>query len=195
MAAEWQLDQAHLTGNPVRRGFRFFAADDHPDAGRSPGRFSLRGSPMSTFRTVPAFQTGGRRAFLLAIGIAAALASAITPASDVLVVTDGQHPVKVSSAVRVIELDAPERLVESELAAHLPANPEQAAAIAQQRLQDGGAMLQKRLALAYQGVVESWSLGITKIPAVVVDRKFVVYGEPDVNRAVSLIEQYGSTQP
>lgn len=95
----------------------------------------------------------------------------------------------------MIELDAPERFVQSELAAHLPTAPEQAAAIARQRLADGGAALQKRLALAYQGVVEAWSLGITRVPAVVVDRRYVVYGEADVDRAVSLIEQYRSTHP
>ena len=120
---------------------------------------------------------------------------AVTLAADVLVVTDRHHPMRVRSTVRVIELDAAERLVESQLEAQLPADPQQAATIARQRLKNGGAALQKRLALAYQSVVEAWSLGITKIPAVVVDRKFVVYGEPDVNRAVSLIEQYGSTQP
>ena len=97
--------------------------------------------------------------------------------------------------MRVIELDAPERLVESELSSRLPSDPKQAVAIARQRLRDAGAVFQNRLALAYQGVVEAWSLGITRIPAVVVDRKYVVYGEPDVNRAVSLIEQYRSTQP
>ncbi len=150
---------------------------------------------MSTFRTALAFQTGRRQALLLAIGIVAALASAMTPASDVLVVTDRQHPIKVSSAVRVIELDAPERLVASELAAHLPTDPERAAALARQRLNSGGTVLQKRVALAYQSVVEAWSLGIAKIPAVVVDRRYVVYGEPDVDHAVSLIEQYRSTQP
>ena len=112
-----------------------------------------------------------------------------------MVVTDRHHPMRVRSTVRVIELDAAERLVESQLEVQLPADPQQAATIARQRLKNGGAALQKRLALAYQSVVEAWSLGITKIPAVVVDRKFVVYGEPDVNRAVSLIEQYGSTQP
>ena len=94
----------------------------------------------------------------------------------------------------MIQLDEPERL-ESQLAAHLPADPEQAAAIARQRLQDGGTALHKRLALAYQGVVEAWSLGISKIPAVVVDRRYVVYGETDVDRAVSLIERYRSAQP
>jgi len=34
-----------------------------------------------------------------------------------------------------------------------------------------------------------------KIPAVVVDRRYVVYGEPDVPRAVARIDAYRSTQP
>lgn len=150
---------------------------------------------MSASRMTPLSQDFWQRVLLLASCCVLSLLCAITSASDVLVFTDRQHPVKSRSSVRVIELDAPERLLVSELAAHLPTDPERAAAIARQRLQNGDAALQKRLALAYQSVVEAWSLGIAKIPAVVVDRRYVVYGEPDVDHAVSLIEQYRSTQP
>jgi integrating conjugative element protein (TIGR03757 family) len=97
--------------------------------------------------------------------------------------------------MRVIEFDAPARIVASELAALLPSDPVQAAAIARERLEAGGMKLQRRLQLAYQDVVEAWSLGVTKIPAVIVDRRYVVYGETDVDHAVSLINHYGSTQP
>ncbi|MEN1465372.1 DUF1525 domain-containing protein, partial [Pseudomonas aeruginosa] len=48
---------------------------------------------------------------------------------------------------------------------------------------------------AYQGVTDAWSLDVTTIPAVVVDQRFVVYGEPDVARAVARIEQHRRTQP
>jgi len=131
---------------------------------------------------------------LLTIGDAFASAFAISSAADILVVTDRQYPVRASPSIRVVELDAPGRLVEAEVAAHLPADPEQAAAVAKQHLQDGGAALQKRLVAACQGVVEAWSLGITKIPAVIVDRKYVVYGVQDVDRVVAMIEQYRSAQ-
>ena len=47
----------------------------------------------------------------------------------------------------------------------------------------------------HQGVTDAWSLGITSIPAVVVDQRYVVYGEPDVARAVARIEQRRRTQP
>ena len=52
-----------------------------------------------------------------------------------------------------------------------------------------------RIGHAYQGVADAWGLGIAKIPAVVVDRRYVVYGEPDVSRAVARINAYRSTQP
>ena len=80
-------------------------------------------------------------------------------------------------------------------AAHLPADPQQAPAAVRQRLHDGGEALQRRIGHAYQGVADAWGLGIAKIPAVVVDRRYVVYGEPDVSRAVARINAYRSTQP
>ena len=54
-----------------------------------------------------------------------------------------------------------------------------AAALVQQRLRDGGQALQRRIGSAYQGVADAWGLGLAKVPAVVVDRRYVVYGEPD----------------
>ena len=115
-------------------------------------------------------------------------------AADVLVVTDSRHPVQAPAGVRVIELDQAAR-IEVELAAHLPADPQQAAAVVQQRLHDGGEALQRRIGHAYQGVADAWGLGIAKIPAVVVDRRYVVYGEPDVHRAAARIDAYRTRQP
>lgn len=129
----------------------------------------------------------------LAAGLCALLGP-IAAAADVLVVTDGRHPVQAPAGVRVIELDQATR-IEVELAAHLPADPQQAAALVRLRLHDGGEALQRRIGHAYQGVAEAWGLGIAKIPAVVVDRRYVVYGEPDVPSAVARINAYRSTQP
>jgi integrating conjugative element protein (TIGR03757 family) len=95
---------------------------------------------------------------------------------------------------RLIELDEAHR-IEAELSAELPAEPEQATAIVKRRLNSGGTDLQRRIASAYQGVTDAWSLGITSIPAVVVDQRYVVYGEPDVARAVARIEQHWRAQP
>jgi len=96
--------------------------------------------------------------------------------------------------MRVIELDAPAR-IETALNAQLPTDPVRAIAIVQQRLRDGGTELQRRLRLAYQGVADAWSLRVVKIPAVVVDQRYVVYGDSDVNRALARIEAYRRTQP
>lgn len=93
---------------------------------------------------------------------------------------------------RVVKLDEPIR-IEAELSAGLPNHPERAAALAQQRLNNGE--LQRRLVQAYQVVADAWGLGIAKVPAVVVDRRYVVYGEPDVARAVARIEAHRRSQP
>ena len=67
------------------------------------------------------------------------------------------------------------------------------ATIVRERLKRGGADLERRLREAYQGVTDAWSLGITRIPAVVVDGRYVVYGEADVERALARIEAYRRT--
>ena len=121
-------------------------------------------------------------------------ASTGTLAADIQVFTDRDHTVSAPADVHVIELDAPAR-IETELASNLPADPAQAAPIVQQRLTEGGAELQRRLATAYQGVTDAWRLGVTKIPAVIVDQRDVVYGEPDVAHALARIAAYRSTTP
>lgn len=115
-------------------------------------------------------------------------------AADVLAFTDAQHPLSHTEGSRVVLLDAPVSM-EAKLGAQLPANSARAEAIVRQRLVLGGADLQRRLAVAFQGVADAWGLGITKIPAVVVDRHYVVYGEPNVSRAVERVRAYQVTQP
>lgn len=127
-------------------------------------------------------------------GLLFALCGQVASAADVLVVTDSRHPVQSTAGVRVIELDLPER-IEAELAAGLPNDASRAATLVQQRLRDGGPTLQRRIGSAYQGVADAWGLGIAKVPSVVVDRRYVVYGEPDVARAVASIEVHRRTQP
>lgn len=147
--------------------------------------------PASLFRFASGWRTLG-----LAVALPASLAvfSPATFAADVVVVTDSRHPVKTMGGERLIELDEGPR-IEAELSAQLPADPEQATAIVKRRLNNGGAGLQRRIASAYQGVADAWSLGVTSIPAVVVDQRYVVYGEPDVARAVARIAQHRRPQP
>ncbi|MCD5997167.1 TIGR03757 family integrating conjugative element protein [Pseudomonas sp. CDFA 602] len=119
------------------------------------------------------------------------MASQITLAhAETWVITDRNHPVQAPAHVRLILLDEQERL-ETKLSEGLPANQQQAIAIMQQRLKSNDALrLQRDLALAQQNLVDAWSIGVTKVPAVVVDRKFVVYGESDAIAAEYRIAQW-----
>lgn len=114
-------------------------------------------------------------------------------AGDALVFTGQRYPIDVPDGVSVIHLDTAAE-IEAELASGLPPDPRRAEAIVRQRLGNGGTDLQARLAIAYQGVVDAWSLGITQIPAVVVDGRYVVYGDTDVTRAIASIEAYRKAQ-
>lgn len=136
------------------------------------------------------------RALSLAVALPMSLGvfGPATFAADVLVITDSRHPVKAMGGEQLIGLDEAYR-IEAELSAELPAEPEQATAIVKHRLKSGGTDLQRHIASAYQDVTDAWSLGITSIPAVVVDQRYVVYGESDVARAVARIEQHRRTQP
>lgn len=114
--------------------------------------------------------------------------------AEVWVITDSRHPVTGAHAAdRVIELDAAQRL-EAELSAQLPADPKQATALVQQRLQQGGQALQQRLHTAHQGVTDAWSLGITTVPAVVVNQRYVVYGVNDISQALARVASYQQEQ-
>ena len=109
--------------------------------------------------------------------------------SDIIVITDSSHPVKPMGGERIIELDQPAR-IEAELSADLAADRNHASAFARQRLSTGRSDLQRRIVQAYQGVADAWSLGIAKSPAGGVDRRYVVYGEPDVARAITRIHAH-----
>ncbi|MCL2876744.1 MAG: TIGR03757 family integrating conjugative element protein [Betaproteobacteria bacterium] len=91
-------------------------------------------------------------------------------------------------SVRVVALDAPKQ-IEAVLSEGLPPDASKAAVIIRQRLAQNPAIHQQ-LAVAHQGVLDAFSLGVTKIPAVVVDRRFVVYGEHDVEAALAKIATY-----
>ncbi|TCL02177.1 TIGR03757 family integrating conjugative element protein [Sodalis ligni] len=113
-------------------------------------------------------------------------------AMQVLVVTDSRHPV-TGKADRIIELDAP-ALLENNLSSQLPASPNDAEKLLKKRLNDGGNDLQLQFSAAWQGVTNAWSVGIKKIPAVVVDSRYVIYGESDIDHAVARIQAYRNRQ-
>ncbi|EPN35142.1 TIGR03757 family integrating conjugative element protein [Pseudomonas syringae] len=138
--------------------------------------------PSSPYR----FSCKNRMTFLILI---AAIQAPFVNA-ETWIVTDRNHPVQAPARVRLILLDESERL-EAKLSEGLPANQQQSIAIMQQRLKSSDAQrLQRDLALAQQDLVDAWSMGVTKVPAVVVDRKFVVYGETNATAAENRIAQW-----
>jgi len=125
----------------------------------------------------------------------AMLVSGAVGAQEVWVITDSSNPVTGKAAfTRLIELDAPQRF-EAELAVQLPSDPQRAAALVQQRLKQGSQPLQTRMRNAYQGVADAWSLGITTLPAIVVDQRYVGYGEPDLDKALARVAQHRKDKP
>ncbi|KPW91528.1 MULTISPECIES: TIGR03757 family integrating conjugative element protein [Pseudomonas syringae group] len=139
-------------------------------------------SPSSPYR----FRCKNSMTFLILI---AAIQVPFSSA-ETWIVTDRNHPVQTPAHVRLILLDESERL-EAKLSEGLPANQQQAISIMQQRLKSSDAQrLQRELALAQQDLVDAWSIGVTKVPAVVVDRKFVVYGETNARAAEYRIAQW-----
>ncbi|MCI1021498.1 TIGR03757 family integrating conjugative element protein [Pseudomonas putida] len=110
--------------------------------------------------------------------------------AEIWAITDSLHPLtSISADVRVIKLDDQQR-IEEQLSKKLPPNPHQAALAARQLMgTPAGAALMQKLTAAQQGNADAWSVGVSKVPAVVVDRRYVVYGQPDVAAAIQSINQ------
>ena len=121
--------------------------------------------------------------------------SGTSSAQEVWVITESGQPLHgAHSPTRVIELDAAQR-IEAEITTGLPSDPRQAEPIVRRRLQEGGSALQQRMRTAYQGITDAWSLGITTLPAVVVDQRYVVYGEANLDQALARIARYRKERP
>jgi integrating conjugative element protein (TIGR03757 family) len=115
-------------------------------------------------------------------------------ATDIRVYTDHSIALQHTKGAKIVFLDAPQRL-EQELSAGFPADLGHAEAIAHKRLQTGGSRLHHDLADAWQGVTDAWTLGVSRLPAVVVDERYVIYGEPDVAKAVNRIAAFRNHKP
>ena len=130
------------------------------------------------------------RRWLTAFWLCACLAgpSLADPAIEVFT-TAGEPAVNVPSGVAVIELDAPGRL-DAELSQDLPADPELAEALMRERMATPEWQeTANRYADSYLGLARAWQLGIEKVPAVVIDGRHVIYGQPDVAEALREAER------
>jgi len=130
------------------------------------------------------------RRWLAAFGLCACLAgpALAEPAIEVFT-TAGEPAVNVPSGVAQIELDAPGRL-DAELSRDLPADPDVAAAMMRERMATPAWQeTANRYADSYLGLARAWQLGIEKVPAVVIDGRHVIYGQPDVAEALREAER------
>lgn len=122
------------------------------------------------------------------------IATASADEAEVRIYTIRSIPISAPPEATIVHLDDA-GAIEEELSAGLSHDPARAVTTARQRLTDGGAELQRDLVAAYEVIAEAWSLGITTLPAVVVDRRYVIYGEADISRAIARIETFRRTQP
>ncbi|MGJ7462130.1 TIGR03757 family integrating conjugative element protein [Halomonas sp. MA07-2] len=128
--------------------------------------------------------------WLAAFGLSACLAgSALAGPAVEVFTTAGEPAVNVPLGVAVIELDAPGRL-DAELSQDLPADLEVAEGLMRERMSvPEWQETADRYADSYLGLVRAWQLGIEKVPAVVVDGRHVIYGQPDVAAALREAER------
>ena len=122
--------------------------------------------------------------------LAWALVLAASPAAgdgDVVAFTLSSMPLRTTGAAEVHLLDARDGHAEA-FGANLPGDPERALAEARRRMAThAGRAALARIAAAAPGNALAARLGIEKLPAVVVDGRYVVYGVRDVARAVERV--------
>lgn len=135
----------------------------------------------------------------LALPLGAIAAESGLP-SRIEILSDATHPVEniaavqkqlgSGTAIRYFTIDAQARLDEK-LSQDLPADPEQARAIALKRIQAlDRPGLARQLSEGFEGLLLAQRYGIDRYPAVVFDEgKSVVYGVTDLREVVRLYQQ------
>ena len=99
-------------------------------------------------------------------------------------------PIRNASPDMVItELDASARL-DAEFSYGLSENPQTALEQLKKKLEVQGESLYRRYQTHYTGLARARVLGVLKVPAVVVNGQYVVYGEADVSVSLRKIKKY-----
>ncbi|EEC1173246.1 TIGR03757 family integrating conjugative element protein [Salmonella enterica subsp. houtenae serovar 44:z36,[z38]:-] len=115
------------------------------------------------------------------------------PAATV-VYTDNHHPPLNAASAQVVYLDAPDT-VQHQIFGELPVDPAQAEQTAKTIIQSPDwQQKQQQIGLAYQGVLQAYSLKLAKYPAVVFDDRYVVYGTTDVAVAEAHLADFQGAQ-
>ncbi len=122
------------------------------------------------------------------------LTVAVQAPAATVIYTDNHQPPSNATHSQVVYLDAPDT-VQRQLFGELPADPVQAERVAKAIIQSPGwQQKQQQITLAYQGVLQAYSLKLVKYPAVVFDDRYVVYGTADVAVAEARLAEFQEAQ-
>lgn len=99
----------------------------------------------------------------------------------------------ISNAERatVYRIDGRKQLLNEINQGGLPPDPQQASAIARQRMQALGPEFNRRIQASLDAVEKTMVYGVQRVPAVVIDGQRVVYGVTDVMQAVEIVRRGG----
>lgn len=116
--------------------------------------------------------------------------------AQTVIYTTTRSPVKnPEPGVLVYQLDSADRL-EKSLFPALSDNPAEAEQQVRGIMQQPDWKVREaQLTAAYQVLTDAWSLGIARVPAVVFDDRYVVYGTTDTTLAKQLFDKWREQQP
>lgn len=123
------------------------------------------------------------------------LPSALVSAQTVIYTT-ARYPVENPEPGVVIQILEDIHSLEQSLFPTLSQHPEQAELQARERMQQTDWREQEtRLTRAYQSLLDAYTLGVEKVPAVVLDEKYVVYGTTNIRVAEEKRDTWLEMQP
>ncbi|HAT6801802.1 TPA: TIGR03757 family integrating conjugative element protein [Citrobacter freundii] len=127
------------------------------------------------------------------------LLSALTAqsaAAQAIIYTTSHYSVTEPQPGIVMQILEDVQQLEQSLFPVLSENPTIAEQLAKKRMQQPDWQEQEaRLIRAYQALTDAYTLGIEKIPAVVLDNQYVVYGTTDVRIAQQKLDAWREQQP
>lgn len=123
------------------------------------------------------------------------LTSVPVPAQTVIFTT-ARYPVENPEPGVVIQVLEDIHSLEQSLFPALSQHPEQAEQQAREQMKQPDWREQEaRLTRAYQSLLDAYALGVEKVPAVVLDERYVVYGTTDIRVAEKKRDTWQETQP
>ena len=134
----------------------------------------------------------------LSCGLSTAMAQSQASVTTVEVfansATHVQAPQGTSYLVRIYRLDAMQNVAD-QLSRHLPNNESEARAYMLQQEAQIRRRYKDQITNAANGMSLAIHYRLDRLPAVVIDRKAVIYGVPDVERALAIYQQSAGGRP